>query len=261
MVRVRKSWCTRLNIWNLFKGADICNNTWNLGWEEVESFDQIKRAYFIHEGCPVAKERMAWDTWLDKEAVVHVYKGILLGRKKRWNTAIWKNNVKGLGKGSPELFSPLYTHNRDSKDTKRQYLGRKCPLKSKAVYCYYFYQRVGKRIDAKCSNASPSKVSTFFSEGQTCHMGFSLHSSSNDRQLGRGQPGLLCLSSAPPKDRNHVLWKQLAMSHWLSPRQRTTKRATGIVSATPMQLNHIFIEHKTEHSPEINENKKGRKIF
>lgn len=54
--------------------------------------------------------------------------------------------------------------------------------------------------------------------------------------------------------------KELVASHWLLPGQRTTKRATGRVSATTMQLHSVFTRHNTELSPEISENSKGRKV-
>ena len=34
---------------------------------------------------------MSTDRWMDKENVVYVYNGILLGHKKEWNNAICSN--------------------------------------------------------------------------------------------------------------------------------------------------------------------------
>lgn len=62
-----------------------------------------------------------------------------------FSTDRWNNSIIDVGKGSPELFFQLYTHNRDSKDTKGLYLGRKCLLQSKAVYRSLFSSKSLKR--------------------------------------------------------------------------------------------------------------------
>lgn len=123
----------------------------------------------------------------------------------------WNNSIIGLGKGSPELFSPLYTHNRDSKDTKRQYLGRKCLLKSKALCCSLFSSKSGREDWCRM-------LLCFLLEGQYIHFwGSDLphgYQSSlfQQRQAVRERtaktlvrPGL---SSAPPRRLKHALWKR-----------------------------------------------------
>ena len=37
------------------------------------------------------KQPVSFDRWFDKEDVVHIYNGILLSHKKRWNTDICDN--------------------------------------------------------------------------------------------------------------------------------------------------------------------------
>lgn len=56
----------------------------------------------------------------------------------------WNSSIIGLAKGSPELFSPLYTHKGDSQNTKKQCLGRKCLLKSKALYPFIILSKSKK---------------------------------------------------------------------------------------------------------------------
>ena len=45
----------------------------------------------IHSGQDIETTGVSYDRWLDKEAVLHIYNGILLSHKKRWNTAIYNN--------------------------------------------------------------------------------------------------------------------------------------------------------------------------
>ena len=45
----------------------------------------------IHSGQHIEATEMFYNRWLFKEAVVHIYNGILLSHKKKWNTAICDN--------------------------------------------------------------------------------------------------------------------------------------------------------------------------
>ena len=47
----------------------------------------------IHGGQDTEATEMSYDRWLNKGGVVHIYNGILLSPKKRWNTAICDNMV------------------------------------------------------------------------------------------------------------------------------------------------------------------------
>mgnify|MGYP006951406063 CR=1 FL=1 len=42
----------------------------------------------IHGDQDMEATKVPYNRWLDKEAVVHIYNGILLSYRKRWNTAI-----------------------------------------------------------------------------------------------------------------------------------------------------------------------------
>ena len=45
----------------------------------------------IHGGQDIEATKVSYNEWLDKEDVVHIYNGILLTFKKRWNMAICDN--------------------------------------------------------------------------------------------------------------------------------------------------------------------------
>ena len=45
----------------------------------------------IHSGQDMEATKVSYDRWLAKEAVAHIYNGIILNHKKRWNTAICDN--------------------------------------------------------------------------------------------------------------------------------------------------------------------------
>ena len=50
----------------------------------------------IHNSQSMERAQMPIDGWMDKEDIVYIYNGVLLGNQKEWNLAIC-NYVDGTG--------------------------------------------------------------------------------------------------------------------------------------------------------------------
>lgn len=91
-------------------------------------------------------------------------------------------------------------------------------------------------------------------------MCFSHHSPSNDKKAARARTASR-LSSVPPTDRNHALWKTASYEPLVITKAKGTQKSPRNCSSYTRQLNHIFTRHRTDLSPEISENKRSRKKF
>ena len=50
----------------------------------------------INNSQSTGRDQMSIDGWMDKEDVIYIYNGVLLGNQKEWNLAIC-NYVNGTG--------------------------------------------------------------------------------------------------------------------------------------------------------------------
>ena len=66
-------------------------NTWKHLSTKIYTPPIFIAALFIHSGQDMEITEVSFNRLSDKENVVHVYNGILLSHKKRWNIAICDN--------------------------------------------------------------------------------------------------------------------------------------------------------------------------